>query len=183
MTMIRNKKQSLRSQITCCKSDESTRSSSDVVCTLIKRQEVTGNSNNNSSNSNNISSNSNNNSSNSDSDNGNYNDNKKITKENLVKAGERFIQRCHLQMKIKNNRIVSSQKISPLSSISASLLHMEEENVCTSTNVARCTCTETFSRALSRRRDAVYEVEVEERIGLRLYVKLILRKRLFDSYF
>ena len=209
--MIRNKIQSLRSQITRCKSDESTKSSS-VVYTQIKRQKVTGNSNNNSSNS--------------DSDNGNYNDNKKIIKENLVKAGERFIQRCQhiatkaytkseserssgcsnisdnnrndgvsaceaeeghkgfdLQRKIKNNRIVSSQKRSPLSSISASLLHMEEENVCASTNIARCTCNETYSRALSRRRDAVYEVEVDERIGLRLYTELILKKRLIDSYF
>ena len=89
-----------------------------------------------------------------------------------------------LQRKVKNNRIVSSpsKKISPLSSISASLLHMEEDNVCTSTNIAHCTCIETYSRALSRRRDAVYEVEVDERIGLRLYTELILKKRLTVTF-
>lgn len=62
-------------------------------------------------------------------------------------------------------------------------LHLDSENICTSTNISNCTCLETFNRALSRRRGAVCEVEVAERKGLKLYIELVLKARLIKRYF
>ena len=83
----------------------------------------------------------------------------------------------------KNNAKTQQPSCSPLASISISRLHLNNESVCPSNNVAQCTCLIALNVALSRRRDAVSELDVDERNGLIMYIEKEVKQGLINRYF
>ena len=115
------------------------------------------------------------------------------------KAGELFIKRCtiissevKMETKKRKKRANSKQNGSPLyketkpidvlEALPLESIHINFENICSNT-YENCECASILKEILRYRRYAIYEEDLQERKGLKVYIKSYMKKKFINRYY